>query len=48
MSMYPSKRNGMTLQSCFMLAVDYASRHGMRLDEIELDCKTGIYKFILV
>lgn len=48
MSLYPSSRNGMTLQDCFMQAVSYAASHGMRLDRIELDCKTGIYKFILV
>jgi hypothetical protein len=48
MTLYPSKSNGMTLQDCFMQAVSYASRHNKTLDGIVLDCKTGIYTFILV
>lgn len=48
MSLYPSTRNGLSLQDCFMQAVSYANRHGMKLDGIELDVKSGIYKFILV
>lgn len=47
MSLYPSKRNGLTLQDCFIQAIQYAAKHGKHLEGIELDCKTGIYNFIL-
>ena len=48
MSMYPSKRNGMSLQDCFMQAVQYAMSQGKTIGGIVLDCKTGIYTFELV
>lgn len=45
MSLYPSPRNGMTLQDCFMQAYSYASRHGMSIAGIVLDVKSGVYTF---
>lgn len=48
MTLYPSTRNGMTLQDCFMIAVRQAMKQGKTIGGIVLDCKTGIYTFELV
>lgn len=48
MSLYPSSRNGMSLQDCFMIAVRQANKQGKTIGGIILDCKTGIYQFEFV